>query len=197
MSECGFDGCSKPVKAVDLCGMHLSRLYRNGDPAAVRRRRPIYRGSDVGEFITANADIRDTNECIEWKGARTVRGGYGVFTCAQKDYLAHRVSYEVHVGPIPNGMLIRHKCDNPPCVNPKHLEIGTDALNVADMINRGRNSRGEDHTSAKLKQAEAMEILRLCSERNVSHVAIAEMFGVSRATVGDIGRRRSWKHLTP
>lgn len=83
-----------------------------------------------------------TNEdCIEWPGSRLAEG-YGYFRTPQKDgskgILAHRFIYEVIHGPIPDDLVVRHTCDNPPCVNPEHLLLGTQANNVQDMMDRGR-----------------------------------------------------------
>lgn len=84
-------------------------------------------------------DVRDG--CWSWRAARNPKG-YGVFSCEGRTVSAHRFSYELYNGPIPSGMVVRHKCDNPPCVNPDHLELGTQADNERDKINRGRYRNG-------------------------------------------------------
>ncbi len=92
--------------------------------------------------------------CWEWKATRkmhtacSARGGtgYGHFMVSDaKRVQAHRYSYELHFGPIPEGMFVMHKCDNPPCVRPDHLELGTPKDNMQDAIRKGRNSRGPEH----------------------------------------------------
>ena len=75
--------------------------------------------------------------CWTWSGG-TDRGGYGKFSLKGQGTSAHRASYRILVGPIPGGLEVRHKCDNPPCVNPGHLELGTHADNMRDMAERGR-----------------------------------------------------------
>lgn len=80
------------------------------------------------------------SECIEWQGSRN-RNGYGSVRAEGRTWLAHRWAWvQVH-GPIPEGLVVRHRCDNPPCVNVEHLEIGTHADNMRDAVERGRTFR--------------------------------------------------------
>lgn len=81
--------------------------------------------------------LKRANDCWPWAGA-CVTGGYGRLTTADGYILAHRRSYELEHGPIPDGMIVRHGCDNPNCVNPRHLQVGTMKDNTQDMISRGR-----------------------------------------------------------
>jgi hypothetical protein len=83
------------------------------------------------------ANIRKTESCWLWTGMLT-DGGYGVISDHQKKTRAHRASYALYVGPIPEGMHVLHRCDNPPCVNPKHLFLGTHIDNMRDMESKGR-----------------------------------------------------------
>jgi HNH endonuclease len=87
------------------------------------------------------------NQCEEYPGYRN-RRGYGVIGRHTGNKLAHRVSYELHIGPIPEGMLVCHHCDNPPCINPKHLFLGTQKDNMGDCSSKGRTGnvhRGKTH----------------------------------------------------
>lgn len=82
--------------------------------------------------------VHRTDYCWEWIGLKN-ETGYGTLTVRQQRWLAHRLSWTLHRGPIPNGLCVLHKCDFPPCVNPDHLFLGTRTDNHADMIRKGRN----------------------------------------------------------
>jgi hypothetical protein len=81
------------------------------------------------------------NSCWEWQRTRN-NCGYGRVTVQGKKVLVHRLAYELWVGPIPRGLVVRHRCDNPACCNPAHLEVGTRRENTQDMMRRGRWSNG-------------------------------------------------------
>lgn len=89
----------------------------------------------VAERLSRGSIVRKSG-CIEW--LRAVQRGYGVLRIAGKNKRTHRLAYELSFGPIPSGLNVLHKCDNPACINPKHLFIGTQADNIKDMLNKGR-----------------------------------------------------------
>lgn len=125
--------------------------------------------------------------------------GYGIIQITTPTFKraskAHRVSYELYVGPIPEGKLIRHKCDNVLCVNPDHLIPGTNAENMADMVARGRSLSRKGHTNpnAKLTDQEVAQVVDLVNCKLFKQVEIAQWYGVSQVTVSHlaIGRSRS------
>ena len=109
---------------------------------------------------------------------------------------AHRVSWTLYRGAIPDGLCVLHKCDTPPCVNPDHLFLGTQAQNVKDMHDKGRDNhpRGERHRSAKLTVAQVLEIRRLRAE-GISSGELAKIFPVDESNISRIGNGHLWKSV--
>jgi hypothetical protein len=152
----------------------------------------------------------EIGQCWVWTGACN-SDGYGQFKAASRMAGAHRHLYAALLAPLPDGLHVCHRCDNPPCVRPGHLFTGTPADNAADRERKGRNNpprgerhgrythpeqtaRGEGHGSAKLNTTKVLEIRRLASE-GLTKAAIARQFGVSQALVGYIIRREIWAHV--
>lgn len=160
-----------------------------------------------------------TTPCVETDWPRPPRG-YGSSRRNGRKVYAHRWAWEQEHGPIPPGLFVLHRCDNPPCINVEHLFLGTHADNMADMVAKGRSpvgdrnpsrrhpervSRGprpstwgrpvgEAHGSHKLTEAEVMEIRRLRADGMTAR-AIGPLFGVSDSTVLLIAKGRKWGHL--
>lgn len=107
---------------------------------------------------------------------------------------AHRMSWELHYGPIPEGMEVLHQCDTPLCVRPDHLFLGTQLDNMRDMIAKGRDCRGEQISTAKLTAADVIAI-RNAYKAGARQGFLAEQYGVSINTVGHVTRRESWRHI--
>ena len=143
------------------------------------------------------------NECWEWQGARSV--GYGTIGSGGKNgniLKAHRVSWEIHNGKIPKGShygttCILHRCDNPPCVNPNHLFLGTHKENMNDRDKKGRaaDTRGNNNGSAKLTE-EVVKILRaLYKNRDITYVELGKEFGIHKVTVRKAVTGISWSNI--
>lgn len=137
-------------------------------------------------------DRRGEDECWPWTG-RVNSGGYGEFRDV-KMRKAHRVAYELYVGPIPDGEVVRHKCDNPSCVNPRHLIPGTQKQNVRDRYVRGRDfhHRGEDHGKSKLSRGQVISI-RLEAAAGTPQREIDARYGISQ--FGVRYAIRGWRHV--
>lgn len=129
-----------------------------------------------------------TDGCWLWTGTRLK--GYGTFTHRGHAQRAHRFSWELHNGPIPRGKIVCHHCDNPTCVNPGHLYVGTHADNSADKVAR-RRVAGERNPRAKLTQADVSQIRRRHS-RGERTAAMAREYGVSKSAMHDVVHGRHW-----
>lgn len=134
--------------------------------------------------------------CILWTKS-THRSGYGQIHEAgrnSKRLIASRVAYELMIGPIPDGLSVLHHCDNPLCINPTHLFLGTQADNAADMVAKRRHVHGERQWKCKLTEGKVREIRRRAAAGE-SHGSIAKDFDIFRATVTSIALRRTWKQV--
>jgi HNH endonuclease len=130
--------------------------------------------------------------CWLWLGHINPDGyGNGWDSALKRTALAHRMVYRILVGPIPAGKKLLHSCDNPCCVNPEHMTVGTTADNNADCKAKGRNARGERHGSNKLSMEQVLAI----REATGTQRAIAARFNVHYVTVHQIKSRKRWKHL--
>jgi hypothetical protein len=129
--------------------------------------------------------------CWEWTAHRD-KDGYGFMPASGTSIRAHRFSYEYHYGEIPNGLVVCHKCDNPGCVNPDHLFVGTIKDNCRDMLSKERDAMiGSRNNKAILSEQQALEIKYSKEKTSV----IAKKYSVSTSTVKRIRSGKSWSHL--
>lgn len=142
--------------------------------------------------------VNKTDGCWLWTGAPN-RGGYGpMMIGGRKGYkaLAHRVSWELANGPIPSDMFVLHNCpggDNPACVNPAHLWLGTRADNQRDMAEKNRSLYGERSLKAKITSDQASAIRVRYSQGGISQKALGKEFGISQAGISMIVTEKNWK----
>lgn len=179
--DCSFDGCDNDRHAQGLCGAHYMQRRRGEDL------RPLKKSATDRYW----SYVVKGGSCWGWSGAKT-RGGYGDIHVNGKMIKAHRFSYELHFGSIPDGMVVRHMCNNPECTNPDHLKIGTQADNMSDAIESGRIARGGRHPNVKLSIDDILSI------RNDSRTnrAIAAQYKVDSSTISDIKNRKTWRWVT-
>lgn len=133
--ECTVAGCVKPIQCRDLCPMHYQRQRIHGSTEYVK---PPESPTEMASRFWGK--VNKTATCWLWQAGK--RGpGYGIFTWKRRDYVAHRFSYELLVGEIPEGMVIDHICHTPACVNPTHLRLATSKQNAENR--RGANRNGK------------------------------------------------------
>lgn len=143
-----------------------------------------------------------SGSCWMWTGGRD-KDGYGRFAVSvgrfdgrqrQKHMRAHRLAYVLSKGAIPTGKLVLHSCDQPGCVNPDHLRVGTQKQNRADAVARGRVPSGMLHHSAKLSRSDVIEI-RKRRANGEKLQELADSFGITFGHVSAICKRQSWRHV--
>jgi len=117
--------------------------------------------------------------------------GYAQLFIENKLTLAHRFVYEQCFEEIPEGLVVRHTCDNRACINPEHLELGTHIDNMGDMVLRGRSMRGQNHTNASLTEEDVLNI----RASELTQKELGQKYGVNFSTIGKIKRREKWKHI--
>lgn len=135
------------------------------------------------------------NGCIEWTGPCN-EGGYGR-VCLNKNtrVFAHRLAYEIDRGTIPEGMCVLHVCDNPPCCNIDHLQLGTKAENNRQAAERGRMQRGSRRYNAKLTEEDVVEFKARYAAGGVSQHELAREYGVSAMAINNAILRKRWQHV--
>lgn len=177
--------------------MHYYRVKYSGEPGGVATRvLTVPRGGTLRERLDASLDRSGgPDACHPYRGHRDEKG-YGSMSIHGERDSVHRWAWrEAHGCDVPDGMVVRHKCDNPPCGNPRHLELGTDTDNMRDMYERGRapDRRGEKHGGAILTWPEVREIRRQRAAHRISYQTLANRFGVKPTTIRSIVVNLSWK----
>jgi hypothetical protein len=172
-----------------LYDMHYSRWRRHGDTSVTLK--PL---SDTTEeaFKHYMPEPPPSRGCWPWRGT-IADTGYGTFAIRGKRYGAHRIAYELFVGPIPKGLHIRHRCvGNRACVQPAHLLVGTPAQNVQDTVDQGRTASGERNGQAKLTDREVAEIRAAYATGGISQRELGVQYSVRQNHISRLvnGTRR-------
>lgn len=190
---CSYVDCGKKKFCKGLCAAHYQQQRRG------EKLKPLqlqYHGLTESVRLMLRCESREPEECWNFIGSSNKKGWHGQFhNDAGKNELAHRAAWRLFVGPIPDGMQVLHKCDNPVCLNPKHLFLGTQSDNAKDMWEKGRarpkSSLGENHGMSKLTDGAVNEIRK----STMSGIELARKYGVTPTTVCDVRKRRIWKHI--
>lgn len=136
-------------------------------------------------------NVKLTQSCWIWSASKN-NSGYGQFWYEQKMQTAHRVSYKLFISEIPKGKCVLHRCDNPGCVNPKHLWLGSQLDNIQDRFEKGRSSSGENHTSKHTLQ-DVNQIRDLYNRGIYTIKTLAEKYMVSVSNISKIINNQIWR----
>lgn len=160
--------------------------------AIVRRR--SFSDPGIEDAILSRATRSEATGCLEWSKGRH-RDGYGEIAIDGKLWLAHRAIWTAIKGPLPEGVQVLHRCDNPCCIEIDHLFSGTQLDNMADMKAKGRRKNrgiGSGNGRAKLTESQIKDIVLLAGCRSQSEIGY--LFGVSQSMVSLIQLGQAWKH---
>ena len=195
--NCSVEGCDKPIQKRNWCNAHYKRWLRHGNPTAGERLRRPKGLSEADAFRWFMPGPPPAEGCWDWTASVTGHG-YGQFSTTQlgkvKIVLAHRASFRIFKGDIPDGWDILHSCDRPICVQPAHLRLGDAAENSRDCCDRGRQARGERNGQSKLSADDIVWI----RNSSLTQAKVAQKYNLHQSTVSRIigGKRRGWKHIT-
>ncbi|MCK4498902.1 HNH endonuclease [Candidatus Babeliales bacterium] len=179
IKKCYYEGCYEAAEIEGLCPEHYNLWignikYAYGKP-----------NLSFEECFWSRVWKPTKSSCWLWRG-ELVGAGYGRLRMKEKSIRAHRFSWEFHYGTIPKDMNVLHKCDNPPCVNPKHLWLGTQNDNIIDSVRKER--------SCKLTEDKVLEIRKLLKSSSFTHNTIAKMFNISQSLVSCIKLYKIWNY---
>lgn len=181
-----------------VCRFCCSPLWNSDKPP----RQFQYRGSrwkrtpdQVEQDFWSRATVGGKDDCWEWIGSCNPKG-YGRFRLNGFEDYAHRQAWRIKNGEIEDGKHVLHRCDNPKCVNPSHLFLGSNLDNIKDCISKGRNSKGERHQWSKLSEKQVLEIRARWVPRKIGlRDQLAKEFGVCVEAIYSIVTRRTWTHI--
>lgn len=182
-------GCGKPIsrsKRNNITQDHVKEGLRCFVLGHNRRKSYLDR-------FWEKVDKSDINGCWLWTASKD-KDGYGSLSTDRGIEKAHRLSWRLHFGGIPKNMCVCHKCDNPSCVNPQHLFLGTNLDNVADRTNKDRGVRGSSCHTSKLTDVQIIEIRRRYANGE-KQITLAKEFGVVKQAISAIITRSVWKHI--
>lgn len=195
---CLFHGCAKAVLSKGLCAAHYQQQRQGKELKPLQQQ--FHGLSEIDRLDKWTSRL--PNGCWRWMGSIKSRKNrpqsewHGQWRNeAGEIELTHRASWRLRVGEIPRDALVLHRCDNPRCVNPEHLFIGTQADNVADMWDKGRARQGKPEGSSHGMSKLTEELVREIRASKENGPAIARRLSISTSQVYDIRNRRSWKHI--
>ena len=155
-----------------------------------------YAARPIEERFWEKVDLGNDDDCWEWTAFKLATG-YGTmwYDDEHKTEFAHRIAYSLEHGEIPEGMCVLHKCDNPSCVSPRHLFLGTKADNMEDATSKGRMAHGEANGNSKLTEEDVREARQAYAEGGISFESLRRRFGVSDVAIREAILGITWRHV--
>lgn len=178
---CEVKFCKSKYYSKGYCNTHYANFLKHGNPHAPIRSKSI-------SFVV------NENGCYICDSHATNKDGYPMINFNGKTWIGSRFIYTEMFGKIPKGLVIRHKCDDPGCINPEHLETGTILQNARDAVERNRNSKGSKRWNAKLIEEQVREIKRMLAQ-GISNNDIADVFKINFRVVSSIRNKRTWRDV--
>jgi len=196
-TTCSTEGCERTHYGRTLCKFHYQRAWLAGEIENYTRGL-VRVGATLAERLEHHGWKVQPWGCWEWQGSLNGRGYGQMAAGGDRPLLVPRAAYMAWVGPIPNGMIVRHTCDNPPCFRPEHLVLGTRADNTRDAVVRQRVANGE-RKPHKLTDLQVAEIRSRYAGGGETQMSLANEYGVSPSLVGMIanGKRRGRRTNPP
>jgi hypothetical protein len=182
---CSVHECAEPMHAKQMCKRHYKQFHRTG---AVRIGL-VGKHGPISERFWHHVDKKSDAECWNWKG-HLDKDGYGSLRTPKTQVRAHRVSFQIHNDQSIDGLIVRHLCNNPSCVNPAHLAVGTQVDNMRDRELAGNTPRNEAHKNCKFSDL----IVEAVIAGTGTYKQIADRFSMSESQVGNI-KRKAQRHI--
>lgn len=154
---------------------------------------PVLTQELVDRFWSKINHTGNIDECWEWQAGASA--GYGHFNIGETEYIATRISYNLHYKKDPLELCVLHKCDNPKCCNPHHLFLGTKAENMKDMADKGRSNKGVEVNTNKLTEEQVKYIRLAYNTGAMTKSELAREFGVYHSNIISIVNNKTWKHI--
>lgn len=189
---CAVEGCRRPFYGLGYCQLHYDRQRRCG-----KLEEPLYttyKNASLEEKMRLGAPPGRPDECWVWQRSLTSCGYPRTSHRGDRNIMIHRLAYEIHRGPIPPGLSVCHRCDNPKCVNPNHLFLGTVTDNQRDKFWKGRHPRCGTHGRARMTDDEA-RMVRATAKCPDDYRRFAKRFGVGYGTIYNLVVGKSWRGL--
>ena len=191
--HCSVEECIDKVQAKGFCHKHYIRNHKYGDPLVTKLRKRNMSDEELLSWMRTQVKKNLETGCHEWRGAIN-KAGYGIVLYKGKSTLVHRLIWFFNYDYWPKKFLL-HSCDTPRCINLDHLREGSQKDNMNDMVNRGRQAKGESHYKTNLTEEQVIMIRKLWKTGRYLQKDLARRFGVGHVAISTICSRTNWKHI--